>query len=47
MCIGETRDSVADITQHGFLAKDKLTILGMNVSNNFEQDVKTNANQIT
>jgi hypothetical protein len=47
MCIGKTRDSDADITQHGFLVKDKLTILGMTVSNNFEQDLRNNANHIT
>jgi hypothetical protein len=47
LCIGQERDVDDDIMEHGFVVKKKLTVLGMYITNNFDDDLDSNANVFT
>jgi hypothetical protein len=47
LCIGQERDVDDDIMEHGFLLKKKLTVRGMYITNNLDDDLDSNANVIT
>jgi hypothetical protein len=47
MAIGSQEMNDDDITSEGFVIKKQLTILGMNITNNLEHDIRSNAEHIT
>jgi hypothetical protein len=47
MALGAQEINDDDITGEGFVIKNQLTILGMKISNNLEQDIRSNAEHIT